>query len=152
MKNRSQPIPHLILGRLQFLFELVVLLEREPEPLAHLLVERLVVLEERLERLQHLDLRGDARLRGGLPLDHRHPEGALVARDEALEVLEEEARVVALRLQLADLLVLVQHLLARRVQLLRDGRELLQRGERGGRVSGYLGSKLNIETRVLMGD
>ena len=52
-------------------------------------------------------------------------------RDEALEVLEQQPRVVALRLQLADLLVLVQHLLARRVQLLRDGRELLKkRGRR----------------------
>ena len=47
-------------------------------------------------------------------------------------MLEQQPRVVALRLQLADLLVLVQHLLARRVQLLRDGRELLKkRGRRG---------------------
>ena len=62
-----------------------------------------------------------------LTLDHGHPEGALVPRDETLEVLEEEPRVVALRLQLADLLVLVQDLLARRVQLLRDRRELLKK-------------------------
>ena len=48
-------------------------------------------------------------------------------RDETLEVLEEKPRVVALRLQLADLFVLVQHLLARGVQLLRDGREFLKK-------------------------
>ena len=61
-----------------------------------------------------------------LTLDHGHPEGAFVPRHETLEVLEQQPSVVALRLQFADLLVLVQHLLARRVQLSRDSRELLK--------------------------
>ncbi len=39
----------------------------------HLLVERLVVLEEGFERLEHLDLGRDAGRRRRLPLHDRHP-------------------------------------------------------------------------------
>ena len=72
----------------------------------YLLIERFVVLEERLECFEHLDLRRDAaaesscgadagRAAAGnarVPLHDSHPEGALVARDKRLEVFEEELR------------------------------------------------------------
>jgi len=56
----------------------------------HLLVQGLVVLEQRLERLQHLHLAGDPRRRLRLPLHHRHPQGTLVPRHQALQVLQEQ--------------------------------------------------------------
>jgi hypothetical protein len=52
----------------------------------HLLVESLVVFEETLQSLQHLDFAGDAGLRGRLSLHHRHPQRPLVPRHEALQV------------------------------------------------------------------
>jgi hypothetical protein len=63
----------------------------------HLLVESLVVFEEALEGLEHLDFAGDAGLRGRLSLHYRHPQRPLVPRHEALQVfqqkLQEEAAI-----------------------------------------------------------
>ena len=50
------------------------------------------MLEKGFEGLQDLHLRGDARLGRGLPLHHGHPEGALVARHQALQVLQQQLR------------------------------------------------------------
>ena len=49
-----------------------------------------MVLEQRLERLEHLHLAGDARGGLGLPLHHRHPQGPLMPRHQALQVLQEQ--------------------------------------------------------------
>lgn len=49
-----------------------------------------MVLEQRLERLEDLDLAGHPRRRLSLPLDHRHPQRALVSGHQALQVLEQQ--------------------------------------------------------------
>ena len=69
-------------------------------------------------------------------------------RDETLEVLEEKPRVVALRLQLADLFVLVQHLLARGVQLLRDGREFLKKKGKERYIADDTANEVQVSKRI----
>ena len=56
----------------------------------HLLVQGLVVLKQGLEGLEDLHLAGDPGGRLGLPLDHRHPQGALVTRHQTLQVLQQQ--------------------------------------------------------------
>lgn len=51
-----------------------------------------MVLEQRLERLEDLDFAGHSRRRLSLPLDHRHPQRALMSGHQALQVLEQQLR------------------------------------------------------------
>lgn len=51
-----------------------------------------MVLKEGFERFQDFDLARDARLRGRLSFDHRHPQGPLVPRHQTLEVLQQQLR------------------------------------------------------------
>jgi hypothetical protein len=61
----------------------------------HLLVQRLVVFKEALERLEHFDLTGDTGLRSGLSLHDSHSQRPLVPRDEALQVFQQQLQEVA---------------------------------------------------------
>ena len=56
----------------------------------YLLVERLVMLKERLERLQDFHLAADACRVGRVAFDDGHAQRTFVSRDETLEVLEQQ--------------------------------------------------------------
>lgn len=51
-----------------------------------------MVLEQGLERFEDLDLAGDPRGGLSLPLDHGHPQRALVSGHQALQVLQQQLR------------------------------------------------------------
>lgn len=67
----------------------------EPIIKTYLLVERLVVFEEALESLEHLDFTGDTGLSCRLSLHNRHPQRPLVARHETLQVFQQKLQEVA---------------------------------------------------------
>ena len=60
------------------------------DSLTHLLVQGLVVLEQRLEGLEDFHLAGDPRRGLGLSFHHRHPQTALVARHQTLQVFQQQ--------------------------------------------------------------
>lgn len=51
-----------------------------------------MVLEQGLERFEDLDFAGDPRGGLSLPLDHGHPQRALVSGHQALQVLQQQLR------------------------------------------------------------
>jgi len=55
-----------------------------------LLIKRLVMLKERLERLQHFHLTWHPRRRRRLSLDNGHPQRSFMASHEALEVFQQQ--------------------------------------------------------------
>ena len=56
----------------------------------YLLVEGFVVFKEGLEGFEDLHLAGDAGRRLGLSLDHCHPQTALMAGHQALQMLQQQ--------------------------------------------------------------
>jgi len=62
--------------------------QTHPVSISYLLVQGFVVFEEGLEGFEDLHLAGDAGRGLGLSLHHRHPETALVAGHQALQMLQ----------------------------------------------------------------
>lgn len=56
----------------------------------HLLIQGLVVLKQRLEGLEDFHLTGDPCRGLGLSFHHRHPQTALVARHQTLQVFQQQ--------------------------------------------------------------
>lgn len=56
---------------------------------AYLLVQSLVMLEQALQRFQHLHLTGHSTLGSRLPLDHRHAQRPLVSRHQTFQMFEQ---------------------------------------------------------------
>lgn len=164
LKSQKKRDTHLLGGRLQLFLQGRHALQGHPEPLPDLLVQSFVVLKQGLEGLEDLHLAGDPGRRLGLPLHHGHPQAALVAGHQALQVLQqqlEEAHdwraseeadwivracgdpadtdpsVVSLCLQLCNLLLPLQQLLPAQVQLFGQHRKLLK-GHRRSKTADYI--------------
>lgn len=58
--------------------------------LTHLLIQSLVVLKQRLEGLEDFHLTGDPRRGLGLSFHHRHPQTALMAGYQTLQVFQQQ--------------------------------------------------------------
>lgn len=58
--------------------------------MTRLFIQSLVMLEQRLKGLEDLHLTGDPRWRLGLSFHHCHPQTALVAGHQTLQVLQQQ--------------------------------------------------------------
>ena len=88
-----------------------------------------MMLKQRLERLQHFSLGRNARVvrHLRLPLNHSHTQRFLMPRNERLQMLQQQTRIISLCFELVDLFVSLAQLLPHLTRLFRQRQEIRRR-------------------------